>query len=152
MKNFFSGALVLLLCGCGPTTADMLRRNPAGVYSFTIADDYHTVFQKTLDHAKNCYEGAVYGDDMRVRGDTDIEEGKARISIAHVRVLDVETLFAIDITKTAGNASNVKVYYARTRLKFVAPLVEDWLKKGSNECQRSRVVLDCVCLLQNPSF
>ena len=147
MKDIFSGVLIFLICGCAPPTADMLRKNPAGVYSFTVNDDYHAVYRKALDHAKNCYEGAVYGNTIRIRGEADPANGKARISIAHTRVLDVETLFAIDIARLESNTSEVKVYYALKRLKPVAPLVEDWIKKDSHECQRSRVVLECVCFL-----
>lgn len=140
----------MLMCGCGQTTADMLRKNPAGVYSFTVDEDYQAVYRKTLDHAKNCYEGAVYGDNIRIRGDADAENGMARISIAYAGVLDVDMLFAIDIARLESNTSKVKVYYALKRLKPIAPLVEDWIKKDSHECQRSRVVLDCVCFLRDP--
>jgi hypothetical protein len=152
MKNIFPGILILLLCGCAPTTADLLRKNPAGVYSFTVDDDYQVVYQKALDHAKKCYEGAVYGSTIRIRGKADSENGNARISIAHTRLLDVEVLFAIDIARLENNKSNVKVYYALKRLEPVAPLVEDWIKKDSHECQRSRVVLDCVCFLRSSPY
>jgi hypothetical protein len=150
MKNIFPWVLILFICSCAPTTVDMLRKNPAGVYSFTVDDDYHAVYQKTLDHAKTCYEGAVYGSTIRVRGKVDSEDGKARVSIAHTRILNVEMLFAIDITRLESNTSNVKVYYALKRLEPIAPLVEDWIKKDSHECQRSRVVLECVCFLRIP--
>ncbi len=150
MKRVLAVCLILFVSGCGVTTARQLRENPAGIYSFKVNADYKTVYEKVLLHARSCYELAATGNNFVVEGKAFPETRKSSISIVRFRAVARETVFTIDSAQLDDATTEVNVYYAQLRYKTAAMTVEEWIKGDSNECNRNKVIVDCVCYLEEP--
>lgn len=149
MKKVLAVCLILFVSGCA-TTARQLRENPAGVYSFKVSADYKTVYEKALLHARSCYELAATGNTFVVQGDAFPGTRKASISIARLRAIARDTVMTIDTSQLDDTNTEVNVYYEQSRYKTAAMTVEEWIKQDSNECNRGKVVVECVCYLGEP--
>ena len=143
-------ALILLLlftAGCASVTPAQLRAHPDGVYSFKTSMDYRSAYEKTLFHARTCFDKANSGDTVRVRSEVFPEHKRASISIVKLHAIGDNTLMTMDFSQSDEKTSAIDVYYAQHRFRSAAELVEDWVTKDSNECRTSSMVLDCVCFL-----
>lgn len=131
-------------------TAQHLRENPAGFYSFKVGADYTTVYEKALAHARSCYEDSKTTNNFVVHGDSFPESKKSTIIIVRQRALSQETLFTMDFVQTGLSSTDVNVYYAMHRYKNAALTMEEWITKDSKECNIASVVVECACYAAGP--
>ena len=145
MKMVLVSALMLFLSGCGPATADLLRRDSAAAHSFIVAGDVQTVYTKTLEREILLRRGGLRRHDPRPGG-----AGRSRQRMGQQRpYAGLRPAYAFcrrhrtDRGPRLGSDGVLCAGPAEARRLADGGV----LTKDSKDCMRNRVVLDCVCYL-----
>lgn len=138
---------LLLLAGCS-LSPQLRREDAAGQLSFTAAGSLQRVYETMLDHARTCYERASSSNIYLVLGNSAFPGNNGTIRILRQRALAQEELFSIEMSRRddgTTEVTEVTVSYAQQRFRMAAAAMEAWIKKGSSECNRDQVDVECIC-------
>lgn len=123
--------------GCAPATIQGLKERHSGSYSFTVDENYQSVYRKILTKARACYQTGMITAQMVVAGDLYNDIKKGDISVALHGGLGVDTYLYTEIKAIDENKSNVDVYYALDTWKKAANAVKAWVLNNYEKCGKS---------------